>query len=333
MTTSRAAMERAPPCRIVTSPAVTSPASPLRISPGRWLSMSAMWTSGSVDAADRLKLIETIVRRDPAGVKDGRGPAPIVGWACMARPRPIDPADHLGRPWGVHALACAEGLALHDIWEVDAALPPETTLAQWVEVLRQERLGTATDLLLAVRWGLGRVLGLDRGRPVFTLSTPRARSNSTASTIGPSRRSCISRSSGDAPGWRSTSGPMGGSADGTCASSTPFRRAIVYPTSWRRVAGRPSGSPADDESRDRSVRDARLRRCRLGQWVEALPPPSVGLPLQRHDQRVLGELLGEPHVTRDPCELWDEFRRFDPPRGVNGCASAREAAMTSDLST
>jgi len=29
----------------------------------------------------------------------------------------IDPADHLRRPWRVHALAAAEGLALHDIWE------------------------------------------------------------------------------------------------------------------------------------------------------------------------------------------------------------------------
>jgi hypothetical protein len=251
----------------------------------------------------------------------------------MARPRPIDPADHLGRPWGVHALACAEGLALHDIWEVDAALPPETTLAQWVEVLRQERLGTATDLLLAVRWGLGRVLGLDRGRPVFTLSTPRARSNSTASTIGPSRRSCISRSSGDAPGWRSTSGPMGGSADGTCASSTPS----AVPSSTRPPGG---GSPGGRAARRLTTKAGIAPSVMPGSAVagsangsRALPPPSVGLPLQRHDQRVLGELLGEPHVTRDPCELWDEFRRFDPPRGVNGCASAREAAMTSDLST
>ena len=86
----------------------------------------------------------------------------------MARPRPLDPADHLRRPWRVHALARAEGLALHDVWEVDTALPPGTTLARWAEAWRQERQGAATRALFALRWALGRVLGLDHGSAGFT---------------------------------------------------------------------------------------------------------------------------------------------------------------------
>jgi hypothetical protein len=85
----------------------------------------------------------------------------------MARPRPVDPADHLRRPWRVHALARAEGLALHDVWEVDAALAPGVTLARWVDAWRQERQGAATRALFALRWVLGRVLGLDRGSAGF----------------------------------------------------------------------------------------------------------------------------------------------------------------------
>jgi hypothetical protein len=87
----------------------------------------------------------------------------------MAPPHPLDPTDHLGRPWRVHGLARAEGLALHDVWEVDAALPPGVTLGQWADALRRERQSVMTRALFAVRRGLGRVLGLDRGSPGFTL--------------------------------------------------------------------------------------------------------------------------------------------------------------------
>src|SRR5438552_1760826 len=86
----------------------------------------------------------------------------------MARARPLEPSDHLRRPWRVHALARAEGLALHDVWEVDAALPPGATLAEWVEAWRRERQGAATRALFALRWRLGRLLGLDRGSAGFT---------------------------------------------------------------------------------------------------------------------------------------------------------------------
>ena len=37
--------------------------------------------------------------------------------------RRMDPTDHLRRPWRVHALAAAEGLALRDVWEVAVPLP------------------------------------------------------------------------------------------------------------------------------------------------------------------------------------------------------------------
>jgi Protein of unknown function (DUF2867) len=85
----------------------------------------------------------------------------------MVRPRPLDPADHLARPWRVHALAHAEGLELHDVWGVDAALPSGATLTQWVEMWRRERKGAATRALLALRWALGRLFGVDRGSPGF----------------------------------------------------------------------------------------------------------------------------------------------------------------------
>ncbi len=39
----------------------------------------------------------------------------------------------------MHALAAAEGLALHDVWEVATRLPTGVPLARWVEVLRSER--------------------------------------------------------------------------------------------------------------------------------------------------------------------------------------------------
>lgn len=75
----------------------------------------------------------------------------------------IDPADHLRRPWRVHAIAAAEGLALRDVWEVAVALPAGVSLARWVEALRAEPRGLPSRALFAVRRGVGRLLGLDRG--------------------------------------------------------------------------------------------------------------------------------------------------------------------------
>jgi Protein of unknown function (DUF2867) len=79
----------------------------------------------------------------------------------------IAPADHLGRRWRVHGLAAAEGLALHDVWEVESPLDPGVTLAEWVEAFRAEPRGLASRLLFAARAGLGRLFRLDRGGTGF----------------------------------------------------------------------------------------------------------------------------------------------------------------------
>jgi hypothetical protein len=79
----------------------------------------------------------------------------------------IDPADHLRRPWRVHALAAAEGLVLHDVWEVPSRLPVGVELARWVEAWRAERRPLPARVLFGLRVALGRVFGLDRGSAGF----------------------------------------------------------------------------------------------------------------------------------------------------------------------
>ena len=85
----------------------------------------------------------------------------------MARGGRIDPADHLRRPWRVHALAAAEGLVVHDVWEVATPLSAEVPLARWVEALREERRSPPSRALFALRRALGRLLGWDRGGSGF----------------------------------------------------------------------------------------------------------------------------------------------------------------------
>lgn len=148
----------------------------------------------------------------------------------MARPHPLDPADHLGRPWRVHALARAEGLALHDVWQVDAALPPGATLVQWADALRRERQSSATRALFVVRWGLGRVLGLDRGSPGFTLVYAEAEEhlhridNRTVSAF--LHLSLVGRRPRLAVYVR----PHGWLGRWYLRGIDPFRRAIIYPS-------------------------------------------------------------------------------------------------------
>jgi Protein of unknown function (DUF2867) len=79
----------------------------------------------------------------------------------------IDPADHLRRPWRVHALAAAERLVVHDVWEVATPLAPGVPLAAWLDAFRRERRPLASRALFGVRGVLGRVLGLDRGSAGF----------------------------------------------------------------------------------------------------------------------------------------------------------------------
>jgi hypothetical protein len=79
----------------------------------------------------------------------------------------MDPGDHLRRPWRVHALAVSEGLALHDVWEVDAQISATTTLDRWIEAFRQERQGLAARTLFGIRRVVGRIFRLDRADSRF----------------------------------------------------------------------------------------------------------------------------------------------------------------------
>jgi Protein of unknown function (DUF2867) len=158
-------------------------------------------------------------------------PGPVVRSAPrMARPHPLDPTDHLGRPWRVHALARAEGLALHDVWEVDAALPPGATLGQWADAWRRERQSAATRALFAVRWGLGRLLSLDRGSPGFTLLYAEAEEqlhridNRTVSAF--LHLSLVGRR----PRLAVHARPHGRLGRWYLRGIDPFRRAIIYPS-------------------------------------------------------------------------------------------------------
>jgi hypothetical protein len=110
------------------------------------------------DSADRLDGTETIVGRGSGGPGLVVG-SPRHGSATSAR------ADHLWRPWRVHALARAESLALHDVWEVDAALPPVATLGQWADALRRERQSEAPH-----RVPLGTSSSAKRPRPWMGLA-------------------------------------------------------------------------------------------------------------------------------------------------------------------
>jgi hypothetical protein len=79
----------------------------------------------------------------------------------------LDPTDHLRHPWRVHAIAAAEGLALHDVWQVAIQLPAGVPLARWVEAMRTEPRGLPSRALFALRRASGRLFGLDRGGSGF----------------------------------------------------------------------------------------------------------------------------------------------------------------------
>lgn len=85
----------------------------------------------------------------------------------MPRGGRIDPADHLRRPWRVHAVAAAERLPLHDVWEVATPLARGVTLAAWLEAFRHELRSRASRALFGLRAALGRTLRLDRGSAGF----------------------------------------------------------------------------------------------------------------------------------------------------------------------
>jgi hypothetical protein len=144
--------------------------------------------------------------------------------------RPLDPADHLRRPWRVHALARAEGLALYDVWEVDAELPPGATLAAWAEAFRRERLGRVARALFRLRWALGRLFRWDRdGRarfvPVYADAEEQLQRIENRTVTGFLHLSLAARRPRLAVYVR----PHGRLGRAYLAAIEPFRRLVVYP--------------------------------------------------------------------------------------------------------
>ncbi|HET8533231.1 MAG TPA: DUF2867 domain-containing protein [Methylomirabilota bacterium] len=162
----------------------------------------------------------------------------------MAAGGRIDPADHLRRPWRVHAIAAAEGLALHDVWEVATALPAGVPLARWVEALRTEPRSRPARALFAVRVALGRLLGLDRGGsgfvPVYQ-EPDEVLSRIANRTVTAFLH--VSLAEGH-PRLAVYVRPNGALGRGYMALIEPFRRWVVYPallTAGARAAARLAG--------------------------------------------------------------------------------------------
>jgi hypothetical protein len=162
----------------------------------------------------------------------------------MRRPRPLDPSAHLRHSWRVHALARSEGFGLHDVWEVDARLPTGATLADWAEAVRRERAGPATRLLFAVRVGVGRLLGLDRGSarfvPVYAEAEEQLHRIDNRTVSAYLHLSLVDRRPRMAVYVR----PRGGLGRCYMRLIDPFRHAIVYPgllAAGRRAARRLEG--------------------------------------------------------------------------------------------
>ena len=142
---------------------------------------------------------------------------------------PMDPADHLRRAWRVHALAAAEGLHLHDVWEVDAQIPASTPLARWIEAFRAERWGVATRELFGIRWAIGWVLRLDgKGsgfRPVYAEPEEQLFRIENRTVVGFMHLSLADRRPRIAVYVR----PKGRLGGVYMRLIDPFRRAVVYP--------------------------------------------------------------------------------------------------------
>ncbi|HEY7037402.1 MAG TPA: DUF2867 domain-containing protein [Methylomirabilota bacterium] len=142
----------------------------------------------------------------------------------------IDSADHLARPWRVHALAAAEGLVIHDVWEVATPLPAGVSLARWVEAFRAERWSAASRALFALRFGLGRVLGWDRaGRgfaPVYAEPEEQLSRIENRTVTGYLHLSLVERRPRLAVYVR----PHGRLGRAYLRLIEPFRRWVVYPS-------------------------------------------------------------------------------------------------------
>jgi hypothetical protein len=158
----------------------------------------------------------------------------------------LDPADHLRRPWRVHAIAAAEGLALRDVWEVAIPLPAGVPLARWMEALRAEPRGLPSRALFALRRAIGRLLGLDRDGsgfvPVYQ-EPEEVLSRITNRTVTAFLHvSLVERRPRLAVYVR----PNGAFGRAYMALIEPFRQRIVYPAllgAGARAAGRLGGVP------------------------------------------------------------------------------------------
>ena len=141
----------------------------------------------------------------------------------------IDPADHLRRPWRVHALAAAEDLALHDVWEVAVPLPAEVPLERWVQGLRAEPRGAISGALFGLRRALGRLLGLDRGSaglvPMYREREEMLSRVNNRTVVAFAHYSLADRRPRLAVYVR----PKGALGRGYMALIDPFRRRVIYP--------------------------------------------------------------------------------------------------------
>ena len=129
----------------------------------------------------------------------------------------------------MHALAAAEGLHLHDVWEVDAQIPSSTPLERWIEAFRGERRGVATRVLFGIRWAVGWVLRLDaKGtgfRPVYAEAEEQLFRIENRTVVAFMHLSLADRRPRIAVYVR-PKGRLGGLY---MRLIDPFRRAVVYP--------------------------------------------------------------------------------------------------------
>jgi hypothetical protein len=165
----------------------------------------------------------------------------------MAAGGRIDPGDHLRRPWRVHALAAAEGLVLHDVWEVATPLPAGVAIGRWLEALRAEPRSLAARGLFGLRRALGRLLGLDRGSaglvPIYQEADEQLSRIANRTVTAFLHVSLADRRPRLAVYVR----PNGRLGRAYMALIDPFRRRVVYPAlleAGARAAGRLAGGRA-----------------------------------------------------------------------------------------
>lgn len=126
-------------------------------------------------------------------------------------------------------MAAAEGLGLHDVWEVAVPLPAGVPLERWIEALRAEPRGRASRALFGLRVALGRLLGLDRGGtgfvPVYRERDEALSRISNRTVVAFLHYSLVDRH----PRLAVYVHPRGVLGRAYMALIDPFRRRVVYP--------------------------------------------------------------------------------------------------------